>query len=744
MAMIHLKTDPSPVDHVKTDDIKLDERLTESSECSETEFVNTGLMAILVLLVGGRRSKVGGGTKSLKPEKLKAEPLRSKKDYCHYYRKEPKRHCKLQTEIATCDASVQTDFINFYSATGDSDNMSVISGTSSAFDVGSDKDYLTGHQILRKVTRKIIQSLLKSKCDMFTLQQRLNLLICDVQRQYRYVTGRYGTLSAPEPQPKANLWAIQCVASKLREKSLSLVTTPDFDPTITAAPSVDIPIISPTSKPLLVRRSNTSLIILSAVALANCLTPKKCMKLSTHMSWNKSSSSAPEINSDDKTDETARNQSSDKRKFQRNWLSDERFKQWLIFDNDSCQAADDVSYLKKYREILTTMFYHFKHSSLRTANLSKIEEVLDKQLKIKEIHSVGWFAFFSALEAVFHTWGSLVTYFEQEKQCEKGGTAKGIHTQLVQFEFVAVTYLLMDIMPILTKLSLSFQKENLDIALVQPLNDGHYMHELHFAMSDNKLELRNHTVSFTKNKLTHVENVKKDFISGVITQIRRRFPVDDTSVIGALAILGLRGITFVGSDKLGEHGKDEIDLLCSKYGSGKPDNEPTYVDELLKWPHIFISWGPNDPIAFNPRLNTGGLPYLDNENVKKFIKSDRPDIKHYFDVWHMDKGVNSKLKKGKIKDCGYVALCHVLLATTTSSIGNREIVLEKWLSILYHVVDIHEGHGNRFPECVHNQLEDRAWMKEGSMLLKDMQKLSPAEQTSSLESFHKVVCFFAP
>ncbi|KAJ8307791.1 hypothetical protein KUTeg_014656 [Tegillarca granosa] len=201
------------------------------------------------------------------------------------------------------------------------------------------------------------------------------------------------------------------------------------------------------------------------------------------------------------------------------------------------QAADDVSY--------------FKHSSLRTANLSKIEEVLDdKQLKIKEIHSKRWFAFFSALEAVFHTWGSLVTYFEQVKQCEKGGTAKGIHTQLGQFEFVAVTYLLMDIMPILTKLSLSFQKENLDIALVQPLvkstisqleyflqNDGHYMHELHSAMSDNKLELRNHTVSITKNKLTHVENVKKDFISGVITQIRRRFPVDDTSVIGALAIL---------------------------------------------------------------------------------------------------------------------------------------------------------------------------------------------------------------
>lgn len=52
----------------------------------------------------------------------------------------------------------------------------------------------------------------------------------------------------------------------------------------------------------------------------------------------------------------------------------------------SSQSADHVVYLKTYREILTSMFYYFKHSSLRTSNLNKIEAVLqDKQLKIKEI-----------------------------------------------------------------------------------------------------------------------------------------------------------------------------------------------------------------------------------------------------------------------------------------------------------------------------------------------------------------------
>lgn len=102
---------------------------------------------------------------------------------------------------------------------------------------------------------------------------------------------------------------------------------------------------------------------------------------------------------------------------------------------------------------------------------------------------------------MFHTWSSLVTDFEQEKQAEADGAAKGIHTKITQVEFVGVTYMLMDVIPIQTKLSLSFQKENVDIAIVQPLiqftinqlqylleNDGHYMKEYSSAIQGNKLE----------------------------------------------------------------------------------------------------------------------------------------------------------------------------------------------------------------------------------------------------------------
>ncbi|KAL3890946.1 hypothetical protein ACJMK2_003215, partial [Sinanodonta woodiana] len=92
-----------------------------------------------------------------------------------------------------------------------------------------------------------------------------------------------------------------------------------------------------------------------------------------------------------------------------------------------------------------------------------------------------------------------------------------------------------------------------------------------------------------------------------------------------------------------------------------------------------------------------------------------------------------------------------------SSCGDGEGVQQKWFSILNHVANIHRGHGDKFLQCEHEQLDNREWIKYGSnahtevekvfkgrLLATDIKKLSPAEQTSGLESFHRVICFFAP
>lgn len=152
-----------------------------------------------------------------------------------------------------------------------------------------------------------------------------------------------------------------------------------------------------------------------------------------------------------------------------------------------------------------------------------------------------------------------------------------------------------------------------------------------------------------------------------------------------------------------------------------------------------------------------------HSQVKCYMKRDQPHIVHLFDVWHVAKGVYRKLHAiSKKRLCDVVgewshSISNHLYWCAASSNGNGDLISQKWLSILNHVVEVHEGHGDLYPRCLHGPLDDRDWIKQGSkayveleavvkgkLLVNDFQKLSHIGQTSSLESFHKVVCAFAP
>ncbi|XP_045201100.2 uncharacterized protein LOC123546133 isoform X3 [Mercenaria mercenaria] len=127
-----------------------------------------------------------------------------------------------------------------------------------------------------------------------------------------------------------------------------------------------------------------------------------------------------------------------------------------------------------------------------------------------------------------------------------------------------------------------------------------------------------------------------------------------------------------------------------------------------------------------------------------------------------DMGVKTKLTTlWKKRGCEKVAKWtqsisnHLYFCAATSE-GDGDLVEQKWLSVLNHITNKHEGHGEKFPSCTHGPIE-RDWIKEGSKahkelqlllgkkrLVTDIRKLSPVDQTSGLEAHHKIVCQFAP
>ena len=115
--------------------------------------------------------------------------------------------------------------------------------------------------------------------------------------------------------------------------------------------------------------------------------------------------------------------------------------------------------------MLTDLYYYFSKSAKCVAGLKAIQEILESpKLKIKEMHSVRWFAFYSALENVYRSWDAIVTYFANHKNDAK---AVGFLKKITQVENVETMYYLMDIIPWVTQLKSIFRKEDVDVSIIQ-------------------------------------------------------------------------------------------------------------------------------------------------------------------------------------------------------------------------------------------------------------------------------------
>ncbi|XP_070389108.1 uncharacterized protein [Dermacentor albipictus] len=149
--------------------------------------------------------------------------------------------------------------------------------------------------------------------------------------------------------------------------------------------------------------------------------------------------------------------------------------------------------------------------------------------------------------------------------------------------------------------------------------------------------------------------------------------------------------------------------------------------------------------------------------IKCFLRKERSDITHEFDVWHVVKGVHKKLlavaKRNDSKELKEwtQAVGNHLYWSAASSEGHKELIVPKWKSLLNHVRDIHSHEDALFPSCLHGYIEPRNWLSTESKafqklkevatskaLLRDLPQLATKFQTYGLEAFHSVLLHFAP
>ena len=163
-------------------------------------------------------------------------------------------------------------------------------------------------------------------------------------------------------------------------------------------------------------------------------------------------------------------------------------------------------------------------------------------------------------------------------------------------------------------------------------------------------------------------------------------------------------------------------------------------------------------------LTTDRHTQITSEMRKKY-----PSIIHQYDVWHLSKWVTKKLTKKAKKKANELLLKwvqsvsnHLWWCAQTCD-GDSEVLHEKWVSILHHVVNKHSWkNGKHFPRCEHSRLprnkeRKTKWLEAGSAahialeevvlnkkLVKDISKLTEFHHTGNLEVYHSLLLKYAP
>ncbi|XP_063062373.1 uncharacterized protein LOC134455281 [Engraulis encrasicolus] len=185
-----------------------------------------------------------------------------------------------------------------------------------------------------------------------------------------------------------------------------------------------------------------------------------------------------------------------------------------------------------------------------------------------------------------------------------------------------------------------------------------------------------------------------------------------------------------------------------------PTDDPQ--DDSFKLPSDHNPSSPSD----SDSASTSSYGYR-SPSIRKTMRETYCDIRHEFDVWHVNKSVKKKLvnaankKENQDLQTWLKSISNHLYWSCSSSHGDGEECVRRWKSLLHHIVGIHrwEEDGEQHT-CHHAPLTDdeqrrKRWMKVDSPaykslksivldknLLRDLKQMALFKHTGPLEVFH--------
>ncbi|XP_076591239.1 uncharacterized protein C17orf113-like [Chaetodon auriga] len=255
-------------------------------------------------------------------------------------------------------------------------------------------------------------------------------------------------------------------------------------------------------------------------------------------------------------------------------------------------ASTAVRQVSAYVTTVNNIYTYYKNSPVRTYRLNELQKEMGEHdlLSLKQPSATRWLSLERAVKGIRANWAALVSELSEEEDAKNCPVAKGIRKHLQTYTFPALTHLLTDVLPVVNRMNLTFQKEDVNISSISPVvsmtvasledlmnGPGEAEKKFNEASQDGK---------FCGVTLTHADaqtfsTLRTEYIAEVIKSIKKRFPSEHLSTISDLDTV-LNASRYPGADSaLKSYGQEALERVCDHYGSQTGAAEPLVQKERM-------------------------------------------------------------------------------------------------------------------------------------------------------------------
>ncbi len=260
-------------------------------------------------------------------------------------------------------------------------------------------------------------------------------------------------------------------------------------------------------------------------------------------------------------------------------------------------TAGKTDRIQRYKRTVNSVFNFFKYSAVRYERLRELNRILenDDYVSLKEPCSVRWLSLSRAVDGIKSNWPALIMELDEEVSARANATARGLLQEMKTYHFIYITYMLTDVLGIMNRLNLTFQREDVHIGTIQPMVNStinllrDMLRTPGEAVQEFQREFDVQQGIFQGMQLTYAdpgsieaaERATRNFIDALIDNLQQRFPEDAITLIQHLdTLLCVQRYPAADADIL-QYGQDALEAVIGCLGQAQETTNGTILPALL-------------------------------------------------------------------------------------------------------------------------------------------------------------------